>query len=120
MTIDPADIKARFPEFDTIDDARIQIFIDDAVIILNIVYWGAKYDLGLAYLTAHYLALAGKSEAGSITSVGAIASRAVDGASVGYINATPDNTSDAYYMSTSYGQRYLALRKTLGIPAIVL
>lgn len=120
MAIDPASFKIRFPEFDSVADARIQLFIDDAVIVLNSVYWGDKYDLGLHYLTAHLLTLGTKTEAGSSTSVGAIASRAVDGASVAYTNVQPTDVGDAYYMSTSYGQRYLALRKTLGVAACVI
>lgn len=119
--IDPASFKTRFPEFAAESDPRIQLFIDDSVIILNSVYWGEKYDLGLYYLTAHYLVLANKSEAGSITSAGgAIAGRTVDGVSVTYTTAQPKNESDAIYMTTTYGQRYLTLRKTLGIPASVI
>jgi hypothetical protein len=120
MAIDPASFKIRFPEFDSVSDARIQLFIDDAVIVLNSVYWGDKYDLGLNYLTAHLLTLGTKSEAGSSTSVGGIASRAVDGAQVSY-NVTPtENQADAELASTIYGQRYLALRKTLGVAASVI
>lgn len=118
--IDPASFKTRFPEFAAEDDPRIQIFIDDSVIILNSVYWGEKYDLGLYYLTAHYLVLANKSEAGSITSKGAVASRTVDGSSVNYNRVVPTDESDSYYAYTIYGQRYLALRKTLRAPASVI
>ena len=119
--IDPASFKVRFPEFAAEDDPRIQFFIDDSVIILNSTYWGEKYDLGLYYLTAHYLVLANQSEAGSITSAGgAKAGKSVDGVSVTYTTAQPKNESDAIYMTTIYGQKYLALRKTLGVPASVI
>jgi len=117
MSIDATSFKIRFPEFDAVLDARIDIFLADAIIILNETYWDTKYDMGVSYLTAHYLALANKSEVGSVTSSGPIASKTVDGASVAYTNATPDDESDAYYASTTYGQRYLTLRKTLGVPA---
>jgi len=114
--IAPADFKIRFPEFDSIDDARIQVFIDDAVLQVNETYWGDKYNMGLYYLTAHYLYLAEKSADGSGSgSGGAVASRAVDGVSVSYNNMTPDNQSDAYYASTAYGQRYMSLMRTLGV-----
>lgn len=118
--IDPASFKIRFPEFASEDDARIQMLIDDSVIVLNPVYWGIKYDMGLYYYTAHLLSDAKKTEAGSITSKGPIASRSVDGASVSYTNATPENQTDAWLGSTAYGQRYLALRKTLGVPAFAI
>ena len=118
--IDPASFKTRFPEFASESDPRIQLFIDDSVIILNTVFWGTKYDLGLSYLTAHYLTLANKSEAGSNVAKGAVASRTVDGASVSYNRIAPTNESDSYYAYTTYGQRYLALRKTLGVAACVI
>lgn len=115
-----ADFKIRFPEFAAEDDARIELFIADSVTIINEVYWGTKYDLGLYYLTAHYLTLANKTATGAAGSTGTIASRAVDGVSISYVNTISDNENDAYYASTSYGQRYLALRKTLGVAACVI
>lgn len=120
MSIAAADFKIRFPEFGTEIDERIELFISDSGIIINEVYWAEKYNLGLYYLTAHYIALANKSAAGSTQSVGAIASKSVEGVSVAYAKHIPDNQSDAYYDSTSYGQRYLAMRKTLGVAACVI
>lgn len=118
--IDPASFKVRFPEFASVDDARIQLFIDDAVIVLNESYWGEKYNLGLYYLTAHYLVLSEATEAGSSSSVGPVSGRAVDGTSISYAQMTPANEANALLASTIYGQRYLALRKTLGVPASVI
>lgn len=118
--ITTATFKTRFPEFASVDDARIQLFIDDATNILNEAYWSVKYDLGLSYLAAHMLALGEKSSGGATGSNGLVASRSVDGASVSYTNATPENSGDAYYMSTTYGQRYIALRRTLQGAAIVI
>ena len=120
MTIDTASFKLRFPEFDTILDARIQLFIDDAVIVLNESFWDTKYDLGLSYLTAHYLALSIKSDAGSNAPNAPVANKSVDGVSIGYTNPTFDTSSEAYYGSTGYGQRYLVLRSTLGVVADVI
>ena len=120
MSITATNFKIRFPEFAAEVDARIELFIADAAIVINEVYWDTKYDLGLYYLTAHYISLANKSAAGGSGGSGAIASRSVEGVSVSYSNATPDDQSDAYYGSTSYGQRYLTLRKTLGVAACVI
>lgn len=118
--ITPASFKIRFPEFASTADARIQIFIDDSVLILNETYWGVKYDLGLNYLTAHYLVLAEKSSAGNTGSNNEVASHTVDGASESFNNASVDNQSDAYFLSTSYGQRYIQIRNNLGVPAYVI
>ncbi|RLB93615.1 MAG: hypothetical protein DRH26_03505, partial [Deltaproteobacteria bacterium] len=100
--IDPAAFKVRFPEFVGDSDATIQVYIDDSTIMLNSEYWGDKYDLGLSYLTAHYLYKALKSADGTLTAPGgAIAGRAVDGASVNYTTFQPSNESDAIYMTTT-------------------
>jgi len=120
MAADPKTFKSRFSEFACLDEARIQIFIDDAIIILNETYWGEKYDMGICYLAAHYLALAEKTKNGSAASNNPISNRAVDGVSITYATPAPEDQTDAYYSSTSYGQRYLALRKTLGVPAYVI
>ena len=87
---------------------------------MNETYWGTKYDLGLYYLTAHYLTLAEKSANGSSSSNGQIASKAVDGVSISYNNPTSTSDTDTYYNSTTYGQRYVVLRNNLGVPACVI
>jgi hypothetical protein len=123
MAVTPTLFKTRFPEFDGIDDSRIQIFIDDAILMLYEPYWGTKYELGIYYLTAHYLSSAVFSEnsiVGAAVSSGLVASKSVDGSSISFTNATPSNQSDAYFLSTAYGQRYIALRDSLGVPASVV
>lgn len=120
MAIDPASFKIRFPEFASVDDSRIQLFIDDAVIILNETYWGTKYDLGLYYLTAHFLTLGNESEAGSDGPTGPVTSQAVDGTNISFGIKSSDSGWENYIGSTVYGQRYLALMETLGVPAYVI
>ena len=123
MAVTPALFKVRFPEFIDIDNGRIQIFIDDAILMLYEPYWGIKYELGIYYLSAHYLSSAVSSEnsfVGAAGSSGLIASKSVDGSSVSFTNMTPTNQSDAYLLSTAYGQKYIALRNSLGVPASVV
>jgi len=120
MSITAAEFRTRFPEFVSETNPTIDLFVADSVVIINEAYWGTKYDLGLYYLTAHYLTLANRSASGSTASIGAVASKSVDGVSIAYATATPNDGSDAYYNSTAYGQRYLALRKTLGVAAHVI
>lgn len=120
MSIDPASFVIRFPEFASIGVDRLQLFLDDAELNLNTAYWGDKYDLGHAYLAAHYVSLGSRTEAGSYSPMTTVASKSVDGVSISYNSPSPKNQSDAYYSSTAYGQRYLALRKTLGVPACVI
>ena len=118
--IDPASFKIRFPEFIATDNARIQLFIDDSVLILNPSYWGEKYDMGLSYHAAHLLSAATRSEAGSFLPINPVNNKSVDGVSVGYATPAASTESDAFLASTQYGQRYLALRKTLGVPAFAI
>jgi len=123
MAINPTSFKIRFNEFDSVLDAYIQLFIDDAMVILNPVFWGSKYDLGLYYLTAHFLSLSNRTNigaSGSFGPVAPVASKSVDGVSISYNNPVINNMSDAIYGSTIYGQRYLALRQTLGVAACVV
>lgn len=115
MSITATQFKARFTEYAATADARIDIFIADAVALLNETYWGTQYDLGLYYLSAHYLYLADKSAAGSKLNSGPVASKAVDGVSISYTNTTSTDETDDYYRSSAYGQRYLALRGSLGV-----
>lgn len=120
MSITPTQFKTRFTVFSSISDDKIQIFIDEAEIVLNEVYWGSKYDLGLYYYAAHALAVNNYSEAGNTVSKSPVSGKSVDGSSTSYSTATLNNQSDNYYASTIYGQKYLTLRNSLGVPASVI
>ena len=120
MTVTVAQFKTRFPEFETAVGTTVQMFLDDAVVMLNETYWGVKYDLGLSYYTAHHLLLASKSSSGASGSVGPVAGRSVDGVSVSFSTSGLKTTSDQQYAATTYGQRYLTLVDSLGVPAFVI
>jgi len=120
MAVTVAEFKTRFPEFETAVEATVQMFLDDAVVILNETYWGVKYNLGLSYYTAHHLSLASKSSSGAGGSVGPVAGRSVDGVSVSFATAGLNTTGDQFYSSTTYGQRYLSLVASLGVSAYVI
>ena len=113
--VTPATFKARFPEFNSVDDARIQIFIDDSVSVTNSKC--PNYDLMVSYLTAHLITLADKTDAGDSSTTKPVASESVGDVSVGY-GGTAGKPGDSYY-STAYGQRYLDLRKNcIGRPIV--
>jgi hypothetical protein len=115
--ITPAQFKIKFSTFACQSDATVQLFIDEAEIILNEPFWGTKYDLGLYYYTAHLMEIASEAEAGVTGSTGPVASQAVDGTSITYAVTAVENQGDAFYSSTIYGQRYLTLRNSLGVAA---
>ena len=119
MATDPTQLKARFPEFASVDDARVQIFLDDADLAMDSGIWGKYFDNGQAYLAAHYLAMADKTSGGGSAGVsGPITGRTVDGVSVSYSSAQPvggaNSQTAGFYNTTKYGQRYLVMMKNLG------
>ncbi len=118
--------RLRFPEFSDeteFPDARIQMFIDDTICIMgeDENYW-CCYATTQCYLAAHLLAVASATEAGSAgSSAGPIVGKTAGGVSVTR-GHSGNNRSDGddWYMSTSYGQRYLADRNRCIIGAMVI
>ena len=120
VSITPTSFKARFPEFSAILDARIQIFIDEAVLQLNEKSWGRYYTLGLYYLTAHSLTIAESTASGINKGSGMIASQAVGDTSVSFVSPTVDSDMQLYYQQTSYGQRYLLYVTMIGAGGFIV
>jgi hypothetical protein len=128
MAITIAAFKIRFPGFVSIDDTRIQVFLDDAQLLINKEYWGDIYELGVYYLTAHYLALALEAESISLGTGGSkssklggpVNSRSVDGSSVSYAVNAADGDMSKYLSQTGYGAHFLYLMRTLGVAAYVI
>tara|TARA_R110000796_G_scaffold252431_1_gene386748 strand:+ start:849 stop:1238 length:390 start_codon:yes stop_codon:yes gene_type:complete len=120
MATNVAIFRIRFPEFeDSVEfpDARIQLFLDDAVNIYigtDELRWSGKYDISQAYIAAHLLTIATTSEAGSSNSkAGTISSKSAGGVSVGYNVVAKDRSdSDSFFVSTTYGQQYIIIRNT--------
>ena len=123
MATTAALFKARFPEFASVADARVELFLADAALVMDTTIWGDVYDLGQSYLTAHYLSLAESSAAsgGSTAVSGPVTGRTVDGVSVTYGTSTAIGTSSnaAYWQQTVYGQRYATLLKNLGANVLI-
>jgi len=113
------DFKNRFTEFSAIPDARIQLFLDDSALIVS-NNWGSLRDLGILYLTAHYVAVANITDTGSTSSPKNIASKSVEGVSVTYGTTEATESKYSYYDSTSYGKRYLSLMRQVGIGGVSL
>lgn len=124
MAITPADFKARYSEFDSVADARVQTFLDEAVLEVGQVPWGTLYEKGVFLLTAHMLVIDARNQAGAnpgVPSPGQLASRKVGDVSVTFATQTtsPDG-SDEWYLSSSYGFDYLRLKKRKGIGAVAV
>lgn len=112
------DFKRRFPEFNDEEEypsCRIAIFLDDAVTQYmgsDEDRWGDKYDYAHAYLAAHLLYLSSLAEYGDGSAqAGSISSVTAGGVSVARAVSTKERSdTDEFYMSSSYGQRFLMTR----------
>ena len=120
MAITPASFKARFPEFASVSDARVQVFIDDAELELNETCWGDLYNKGLSYLTAHFLSLGEGSSNGDANPQNVLTSRSVGDVSVGFQAASTLSTDEAYFGSTVYGQEYWRMLMQVGMGAVAI
>lgn len=121
--ISPADLKARFPEFGEEEDARIQIFINDAKSMSYMgedeVRWGTQYDYAAVHLSAHLLAIGNASRDGDQSAkAGNVSSSSVGSVSVSYTVGDRD-AGDDFYRSTTYGMTYMEVRKQNFIGMVV-
>ena len=111
----PVLIKTYFPEFASTSDAFIQLYIDQAILCVNVNRWGNKSEWGIAYLTAHLLTIINRGGSGQS---GAVTQESVGDLSRSYGTVTPINESE--YSTTNYGREYLRLRKTILTSPLVL
>lgn len=110
--ITPSSFKIRFPEFASIDDAIIQMLLDEAYLFIG----ENKYqDTMVLYWTAHNLVIQQNQESGNSGASSTVASESVGNVSTSYAMPTIDNSDIAFYMSTSYGQKYLQYKRALCI-----
>lgn len=110
--------KVRFPEFASIDDIIIQMMLDESYLLLSAPN---KYqDTLVLYYTAHNLTVQQNQVSGDTFASQAIASDSVGNVSTSYANPTIKNTDIAFYMSTSYGQKYLEYKRALCVGNVQL
>lgn len=104
------DLRLRYPEFsdeDLYPDNRIQLFIDDAVLIMkdNNGRWLDYYNLAQSALVAHLLELASNTEGGGDGGLFPISKQAVDDVLIeSAIN--PVDVTESLLFSTTYGRVY--------------
>jgi hypothetical protein len=120
MAVTPADFKERFPEFDSVSDTRVQLFLDDAALELDEGRWGDLYDKGLSYLTAHLLYIGEQSSAGAGEGSGPLTSKSVGDVSLSFGANLAADTDAASFNATSYGQEYYRLMMMVGMGAVAI
>lgn len=113
MACTPADFKVRFPEFATVTDERIQLFIDDTVAFMGLESagrWCNNYDPAQCYLAAHLLVVGSMQELGDSGNIAPIKKQEVDDVVIEQA-VTSLTAKEGEFGSTSYGKRYLSYRQ---------
>ena len=124
-----ADFRARFPEFETNDDAQIQTALDDALPWNGFTSWGKTYVKGVCTLAAHFLAVANqraRKAGGGSAAVGV--STFVSGRRAGALSTTYSTVGAAagsgsvptFLALTSYGLEWYSMARIRGMGAAVL
>ncbi len=120
MAVTPTSIKARYPEFISVSDERVQTFIDEASLQVSPSFFNAAADLALTRLSAHIMSRAITSEEdGGVASLGNISEMRLGQSGITFESAKIESTADNEYLSTPYGTDYYALlRRFSGISGV--
>ena len=123
MAVTPAEFKVRYPEFDSVDDARVQLFLDDATLEMSVDVWGDLYDRGQGALAAHYLAIGIQSEAGGGGgSTAEVTSKKIGDVSYTYSTSSSSGGTDykGGFDTTVYGRDYLNMVSLVGTSILAI
>ncbi len=123
MALTPADFKIRYPEFDSIPDARVQFMLDDAALEVSEARWDTLYEKGSMLLAAHLLQLdlnRQETEDDDSSEEGNLASKSIGDVSYSFTKAASESTSADWYLQTSYGTEYLRLKKRVGMGVVAV
>lgn len=121
--ITTAELRLRYNEFSDIDiypDTKLQLYIDDAVIIMaDEVRWFDWYKQAQAALVGHLLAVAESTESGDFGIMAPTKKQEVDDVIIEHA-VNPVDPTGLDYLTTAYGQTYFRyLRMTFtGLYAI--
>ena len=108
-------------EFNDVDDESVTSMIELQGVRVSPKAFGDKYDLAVAYLTAHAFKLdemlkGGGASSGGLTS-GTVVSEKEGSISVGYASPTLSRYNDgSLYSKTAYGLLFLDLRSQCIVP----
>lgn len=120
MTPDLATFRALFPEFASVADATVQLYLGDALEHLDQGAWGRCYAKAVLNYAAHELALAqaraasASNQGGSVVipQTGKLQSGSEEGISFSFEASTANKSANGEWLAqTPYGQAYLALQR---------
>ncbi|XDQ88200.1 DUF4054 domain-containing protein [Xylella fastidiosa subsp. pauca] len=94
--------------------------LEDAHPWVDASRWGAMYAQGIASLAAHFVwSTPGLGADHSAGARGAVVSERAGDLQISYAALPSGSASDAWLATSVYGQRYLALRRMVGLGALV-
>ena len=98
--------RALFEEFASVADAKVQLFLDEAIEKMNS---DECYGTATLYRTAHELALnLQATDNDNVSGAGALTSASADGLSVSFAQVDWANSAEgSYWSKTPYGQKYM-------------
>jgi hypothetical protein len=110
-TLTIADFRTRFPEFNSVADADVQIQIDSSVWRFVIADWdNDTYLMAHSLVVAHELTIRSEQSSGKVAGTGALKSKSVDSASETWATSAKDGDANSVHLSkTNYGVRYLSM-----------
>lgn len=105
------DFRSRFSELSDVDDAVVQVFLDESVLYMGVDdgRWLEFYDTAHLYLTAHYVTVSSAAELGDTSALAPVKKQGVDDVIVE--SAIADSSADFdELLGTTYGKRYYNIR----------
>lgn len=105
--------KARFPEFVAVSDVFLQVIIDEAVGEVGPSWSEPDRSTAQMYLAAHMLASEGygAGKATGSATLGAVKRRRVGDVETEYAGSGSSGGVGSGYLTTTYGRRYLELKR---------
>ncbi len=113
----PSEFKTQFPEFEGETDERLRLFISRAAPHFDIERWGDLYPEGVANFVAHELTRA-KVQAAQGGGASDTLNKRVGDVSIGKDAGLLAKQADNPFYRTLYGQKYLTLRRQVGMGAL--
>lgn len=114
------EFKARFPEYKSVSNTRITMFLTEAAGFVDESWQEADYKPAIMFRAAHELSIEGADGEGGEGELGPVTSEKLGDASTTYASKTDGYSgSDKELASTRYGRRFLELlmrnHRTIGI-----
>ena len=106
-----SEFQDRFPEFASVADTRVQMFLDDASLLMGTDgKWLGYFDVAQVYYAAHLLTIGLYTEAGDSGPISPTKRQEVDDVVIeNAISSIKPSMEDVY--STSYGKRFANYRR---------